>query len=96
MVMCTNGNAYSLPTEMPNMIPKQLRYWAKRHKILPIGHLHYYVGRGRFWRIDAAGELQVSCPANDFDRWANSVEYSFEVPKTQSEFDKLVALVEVS
>lgn len=48
-------------------------------------------GHGRYWRIDCEGNLDMSEPFDDFDRWANSLEKSVKMEAlTQEEFINLV------
>lgn len=82
--------------------PKQWRHWVKkfglsfnadahelRHR--PYGGDRYLKGHGRYWRLDYAGNLDMSEPFEEFDRWANSLELSVPMTaKNQGEFALLV------
>lgn len=47
-------------------------------------------GSGRRWRINVSGTFDMSCPNADFDRWANSTERTFPLPKTKTELELYV------
>ena len=48
-------------------------------------------GRGRYWRINCDGLLQVSCKLSDWDKWSNSLCYSVpHIPTTEKEFSDTV------
>lgn len=85
-------------------LPKQWRRWLKKAglKLSSCSHesrnrrwLSEYCcikGFNRHWRVDCVGNLDMSEPIGDFDRWANSQESSVPMSaKTEAEF---VALVE--
>lgn len=73
-------------------LPKQWRHWCKLMKLKPEGRYKYrhryfaLKGRGRRWRINMYGEFQMSEKEETFDRWANSLEKSVDMPKTKDEF----------
>jgi hypothetical protein len=55
---------------------------------------YYLIGRGRCFRVSLHGELEVSCPISEFDRWANSRVASYRVlPKTEAEFRQIIGLL---
>lgn len=50
-----------------------------------------WIGRGRYWRINCYGTLQVSCKMSEWDKWSNSVCYSVtNIPTTEKEFSDTV------
>lgn len=80
-----------------NKLPKQIYHWSDKAKLQQLTNskykrnkIPYWCGRGRCWRINDNNEFQVSVPYADFDRWANSVEKTFEMPKTEVEFISIV------
>ncbi len=75
-------------------LPSDWKMWFK-----DAGMEHYtydksftsFKGHGRHWRINNLKEFECSCPAEHFDRWANSRGAIWpRVPDTQSEFDLAV------
>jgi len=45
----------------------------------------------RYWRVNASGNFECSCPLEHFDRWANSTGARWEgVPQTEAEFLRAV------
>ena len=88
------GSEDQTMTEQEVKLPKQWKHWlevvgfdksTRRYK----QHLlwMYWKGHGRHWRINCYGQMQVSKKFNEFDRWANSVQYTTEgIPTTQQEF----------
>ena len=65
-------------------LPKQWRRWLKAAGLKPVYSTdmhrkrrwmgdHYLKGHDRFWRIDCLGNLDMSEPKEQFDRWANKV-----------------------
>lgn len=84
--------------------PKQWKHWVESSglKFYDSGRGYYrkfyFKGKNRHWRIDCYGKLDCSCPAEHFDRWANSrgAEYP-TIPKTKAEFQLAVKeLIELS
>jgi hypothetical protein len=78
-------------------LPKSWKHWLKhaglrREYTGSKGEWTYYsfVGRGRHWRINRYGEFQCSEPYALFDRWANSLQETWQLPKTKNEFVSLV------
>lgn len=76
-------------------LPKQWKYWIQQSG-LALESTNYrgawtqynFKGKGRHWRINCNGQMQVSCVYDEFDRWANSLSYSSDgVPTTQEEFN---------
>lgn len=50
---------------------------------------HGCLSDGRFYFRMRGTEVDVAV-AKDFDRWANSVDYVFSIPKTQKSFDRIM------
>lgn len=82
-------------------LPKQWMHWAasmhlkpeiKRSKFRGF----YLVGRGRRWRVNSDGYFQMSEREENFDRWANSVEATANIPTCRNAFQNLVRLMEKS
>ena len=76
-------------------LPKQWRHWVKLAGLKPErirgrGNLLYLVGNGRRWRVDMYGVLNKGETLDTFDRWANSTEDNFPLPKTRDEFLRIV------
>lgn len=80
-------------------LPKSFRHWitsaglsmncsprTKRNRWSPFS----LIGRGRHWRVNCNGTFDMSEVYKDFDRWANSREATFDLPKSKAEFIKLV------
>lgn len=76
-------------------LPKQWRRWAKKAGLKDSYSSSlrrryqscYFTGHGRHWRIDCFGDLDMSCPIDEFDRWANSLERCTQMTaKTEREF----------
>jgi len=78
------------------LVPKQWLHWGEKSGLKPEirrwGELSMYhlIGRGRRWRVNCHQKFQISCPIAEFDRWANSLEYETEIPKSESEFREAV------
>jgi hypothetical protein len=53
--------------------------WSVRRKIM------HFKGHGRRWRI-VGNYLDMSCPEEMFDRWANSTEFRFPLPFCEKDF----------
>ena len=94
-------------------LPKQWRRWLKAAGLKPAGlkpvystdmHRkrrwmgdHYLKGHDRFWRIDCLGNLDMSEPKEQFDRWANSLDLSLPMTaKSEREFVMLVTAMKDS
>lgn len=82
-------------------LPKQWRDWCKSMRIgrtpgrrfgkgQAQHHWFYLKGRGHHWRINMYGMLQMSCPSEQFDRWALSVRSETTMPKTKAQFQAAV------
>ncbi|MBI6725686.1 hypothetical protein YA0089_18950 [Pseudomonas viridiflava] len=72
-----------------NKLPKSWLHWMRESGIRPETRRRWYSGyylkgRGRHWRVDCNGQLEVSCPFDDFDRWANSGVAEVPVPTTRA------------
>lgn len=80
-------------------LPKQWRHWvqlAGLHRSRGPGSRKawasfYLYGRNRWWRVRTDPEtgapvLQVSCPIERFDRWANSSSLWMPLPRTRDQF----------
>lgn len=82
------------------VLPKQWKHWCSRLNLRTTcpntrrfgGYDRYYYtkGRGRHWRVNCLGTLDVSVPYEDFDRWALSCLKTFDLPKTFEEFKHIV------
>jgi len=70
-------------------LPKQWLHWCKLAGLKP-ERKHspmYLYGLGRHWRVNIHEQFQMGEPYETFDRWANSVEGTYQgIPQTQSEF----------
>lgn len=79
-------------------LPKNLKHWLKKCNIKYKPRCSWYFSHLKsnkyFWRVDCFGNLCRSCGIEDFDRWANSEEYSSEMPNTFREFKALVLTLE--
>lgn len=87
-------------------LPKQWKHWCKKANLRPestSGGWHrtrwaytYLNGRGRKWRIalkDVNKDQRVFQAGNrydNFDRWALSERFDFDIPKTWAEFKSVV------
>jgi len=78
-------------------LPKQWNHWCYRLKLHDTmkykRYRHKYVslkGHGRHWRITNQDKFQYSEVFETFDRWANSTEGTFEIPKTFKEFEAIL------
>lgn len=76
-------------------IPKQFRHWASEYGFSPertrLNHnIPYLYNKDscRYMRVNSKYELQVSDV--DFDRWANSVEFTIAMPKNRKDFKKIM------
>ncbi len=76
-------------TDKIKKLPKQWKQWCRRAGLKPHGggnrsawRWFYLEGRGRYWRVNCHGMLDVSCPRVDFDRWALSHRASLPCPVT--------------
>ena len=74
-------------------LPKQWKHWArmnmmKLHSSRTRKDYDYFnlKGHNHYWRVNCHGMFQISCPIEDFDRWANSFQAETELPKTRTEF----------
>ena len=74
-------------------LPKQWLYWAMKAGLKPTGGGRglrtgfYLQGRNRNWRVNSYGDFEVSCPLEDFDRWANSHgAFADSFPTNEKEF----------
>jgi hypothetical protein len=47
-----------------------------------------WYGKGREFRVNMFGEFEMG--DNDFDRWVNSTEVSFNIPELRSEMDAIL------
>lgn len=75
-------------------LPKNFQFWAQNCGLTPESNsVYYYTGFGRHWRVSCYGEFQMSVPFADFDKWANSLDRGFPIPKSQKEFEKLMKKV---
>lgn len=76
--------------------PKQWKRWLEKAGITlqsrESWNRGYGIGYGRRFMVSRFGTLDVSCPIEDFDRWANSRVASVDMTsiKYESEFIKLV------
>ena len=80
--------------------PKQLWHWLRQHgfKVRKrTSNWYYFTGKGRRWRfcvIDNELHFQSSVTAQDFDRWANSLNRSVPFKcKTHDEFCELLKIL---
>lgn len=89
--VCTIRNNRSLP--------KQWKHWMKQMRVNKYDseyrRTHYgkthFCGRNRLFRINRFGEFQCSIPLEHFDRWSNSVGYTYpSIPQTGQEFEWVV------
>lgn len=80
-------------------VPKQWKHWMKQlrlntwdTKYLREHYGRFYIkGRDRHFRINCFGEFQCSVPLEHFDRWSNSVGYTYPtIPQTEKEFNWVV------
>lgn len=80
-------------------LPKQFQRWAKKAGLKPSYssslarryECTYFTGFGRNWRINCHGELDMSKPFANFDKWAGGREESMPMnSKNEAEFVKLV------
>lgn len=75
---------------MTNKIPKQFHHWCEQNHIKLIRkkrkNKYYFKGFGRYFRINDINQFQASEPFATFDRWANSIAFTFDMPQTQYEF----------
>lgn len=80
-------------------LPKQWERWTKKaglknsysSSLQRKYDVLYFTGYGRNWRLNALDYLDISCPIEDFDRWANSRENSIKMEaKTEKEFVDMV------
>lgn len=81
---------------IPQKLPKAWFHWLRENGIRPETRRRpysgfYLKGRGRHWRVDCNGQFEVSCPFDDFDRWANSGVAEVPVPATRAGFRQAVA-----
>ena len=67
--------------------PKQWRQWCRKAGLKLHGRIrrydsawYYLEGHGRYWRLNASRELEVSDKKINFDRWANSVMHKVPCP----------------
>ena len=57
------------------------------HSTYFYGKSYRFVGSGKFVRFRfGAGEVDISCSVNDFDRWANSTEHTYPIPEFIEKF----------
>lgn len=79
-----------------NKLPKQWKDWCMSCGLKPdwkpMRKWSWYqvVGCGRYFRVCANGEFQISQPIDNFDRWANSGGKCVPMPKTKKEFTDAV------
>ena len=77
-------------------LPKQIKRWIYKARLHTEGGSRWarqnilcFKGRGRRWRI--VGEwLDMSCPEEMFDRWANSTEFRFPIPSCEKDFINII------
>ena len=76
-------------------LPKQFRHWCYRlklHDTMKKKKYRKYValkGHGRWWRINSINQFQYSEVFETFDKWANSLDGSFDIPKTFNDIQKI-------
>jgi len=78
-------------------LPKQWKYWCIKAGLRPTSRNKrsrfcwlYLKGHNYLWRVSMDSVFQRSCPIEEFDRWANSVDYEAAMPTTEKEFVVLV------
>jgi hypothetical protein len=80
-------------------LPKQWKHWVRSAGLRFDGfgkykrsrhNIYSMRGHGRHWRVNCHGEFQCSEPYAGFDRWANSHQETFQMPKTKDAFVSLV------
>lgn len=81
-------------------VPKQICWWAYKAGLRPYKpslksyrRPYNWKGHGRHWRINMHGQFQVSETYDTFDRWANSVQETWGMPKYEHEFLTIVEQV---
>ena len=80
-------------------LPKQWCHWVKKmnldkydteYRRTRYGKTHLS-GHNRLFRVNRYGEFQCSVPLEHFDRWSNSLGYTYPmIPKTFKEFQWVV------
>lgn len=70
-------------------LPKSFNHWLRVHGIRPRNYTDQWAGKGRRFRINCNGYFQMG--DGDFDRWANSVAMSCDIPMNRKDMDKFIA-----
>lgn len=82
-------------------LPKQWKHWCDKIGLQSHGRKSrkeydycYLKGRGRYWRVNMYGEFEASESYETFDRWANSIEKTFDaLPTCYNQFKSMVESV---
>ena len=77
-------------------LPKQIKRWCYKARLRPDAgsrwarqNIMCFKGHGRRWRI-VGNYLDMSCPEEMFDRWANSTEHRIPLPPCEEDFVNIV------
>jgi hypothetical protein len=75
-------------------LPINFEKWCTEAGLVPEHDNYYYlVGHNYRWRINDKDYLQRSCTLSKFDRWANSVDLSWPMPKKKDTFFKYIKVM---